>query len=98
MKQHALKYLFPQIWGRSFERMQVLTLTAPKAFPFGEGAPVRGRERCDAEGTVVPPEGDDPLPSKIGSEEPIFATFPRGEGFLRLRRPLPSRLRRATWR
>ncbi len=25
--------------------------------------------------------GKRPLPSKIGSEEPIFATFPRGEGF-----------------
>ncbi len=25
--------------------------------------------------------GKRPLPSKIGSEEPIFATFPKGEGF-----------------
>jgi len=32
---------------------------------------------------------DCPHPSKIGSEEPIFATFPQGKAFLRLRRPLP---------
>jgi len=47
----------PRIWGRSLERMQGLTLTAPKAFPFGEGAPVRGRERLCPSGHCRPLKG-----------------------------------------